>query len=317
LIELLVVIAIIAVLIALLLPAVQQAREAARRSTCKNNMKQIGLSLHNYHETHRVFPPSAVTTIANIVDCPGYGVPDISAFTLLLPYIDQAPLYNLYNFDLGQGGGSSPLGRNVNANVSNNNIPSLICPSDPNQLVQITGACVKAPFPACENNGGTNYTLCAGNVAAWPFVTNNQAGNFSPDIGGLFLTNGKKSLADVTDGSSNTFAGGEVLWVDHSYNYSSGNGNGGKPSWSAGIGTQIAFSSAGGINANWPCKGPTTTVNHGTCGTARNAALQSKHVGGAHVLMADGAVRFLSENISQTTLDALATRATGEVPGEF
>jgi len=318
LIELLVVIAIIAVLIALLLPAVQQAREAARRSQCKNNLKQLGLALHNYHDAAGRFPPSAITTIANVFDCPEIGAPDISGLTLLLPYLDQAPIYNRYDFNLGQGGGtSSSNGRTVNSALTSVDIPGLLCPSDPNMLVQITGACVKQPFPAGENNGGSNYIFAAGTGTGWSFRTDNAAGVFSRDLGGIFLANGNKGLRDITDGSSNTLAAGEVLWVDHANNAGTNNGRGGKPAWSVGIGTQLSFSTTGGINANWPCKGPNTTGNEATCGTARNAALQSTHEGGVQVLMADGAVRFLSENMSQVVLDGLSTRAGNEVVGEF
>lgn len=203
----------------------------------------------------------------------------------------------------------------TNANqVVNVNLAALLCPSDPNQLVQVTGACYRTPFPAAESVGGTNYTFCAGTGTGWTFVGTNSG----VDLGGTFLANGNKGIRDITDGTSNTLAAGEVLWVDHSNNPPSGNGSGGKPSWSVGIGTQISFSTSGGINATWACKGPQTTVaSNAACGSGRPAALQSLHVGGAHVLMGDGAVRFISQNISQITLDALATRASGEVPGEF
>jgi prepilin-type N-terminal cleavage/methylation domain-containing protein len=311
LIELLVVIAIIAILIALLLHAVQQAREAARRTQCRNHLKQLGIALHNYHDAHSRFPPHAITTSAtNAPGCPGIGSPNISGTTLLLPYLDQAPLYNQYNFSVGQNSTS------VNTPQMNTEIPSLICPSDPNAIVQVTGACVKFPFPAAENSGGTNYAYCVGTGTGWSFIADNNAGIFSRDLGGIFQTNGKSALRDVTDGSSNTFLMGEVLWVDHANN-PPGNGRGGKPAWAVGIGTQIGFSTTGGINATWPCRGPNTTSNHATCGNARPAALQSTHVGGAHVLLGDGGVRFVSQNISQVTLDALSTRASGETPGEF
>ncbi len=136
LIELLVVIAIIAILIALLLPAVQQAREAARRSTCKNNMKQIGLALHNYHDTHRVFPYAsshqgrACTTARSILNHKGW--------LMLLPFIDQAPLYNKFNFSIAastsavSGTGTVvgvPGTGNENDFVVSREIPVFTCPS--------------------------------------------------------------------------------------------------------------------------------------------------------------------------------------------
>src|SRR5229473_2794748 len=116
LIELLVVIAIIAVLVALLLPAVQQAREAARRSQCKNNLKQIGIALHNYHDTMNVFPPALISSgrcspTTNAVECALYRpVLNTTGFVLLLPYLDQGPMYNAYNFNVASSV-SSPYGR--------------------------------------------------------------------------------------------------------------------------------------------------------------------------------------------------------------
>lgn len=321
LIELLVVIAIIAVLIALLLPAVQQAREAARRTQCRNNLKQLGIALHNYHDAHSRLPPSAIMGRAAGLCCgTGWGGPAISGFTLLLPYFDQANIYNQYNFNIGQDGG---ICNNVNQ-IVNVNIQTLLCPSDSNRLVQVTGACYATPYPAAQENGGTNYAFATGVGTGWQWYSSTAAGVFKVDLGGIFLQNGDNGLRDVPDGTSNTLAMGEVLWVDHSNNVSTGNGLGGKPKWAVGIGTEIGFSTAAGINFPWrqfaagpgQCLGPNTTVGSG-CGGARPAALQSAHVGGAHVLLADGSARFISENISQLTLDALGTRRGEEVFGEF
>tara|TARA_R110002095_G_scaffold122994_2_gene106887 strand:- start:1570 stop:2556 length:987 start_codon:yes stop_codon:yes gene_type:complete len=316
LIELLVVIAIIAILVALLLPAVQQAREAARRSTCKNNLKQIGLAIHNYHDAYGQFPPLCITTEPGSPNgCVGYGAPNISGLTLLLPYIDQAPLYNEYNFDIGQ----SDPGGSINSGPMSQNIPVFTCPSDPNTSVQMIGACLKFPFPAGNFNGGTNYVFGVG-AGTWEIFTGGTGTPIAPlTLTGIFFVNGNKRMRDVTDGSSNTIAMGETLWVS--------NGSGdpanaqGKPAWSIGFGTQIGFSPMAGINVEWEqfganCHGPNVTVG-AACGGARPAALQSQHVGGCHCLLADGAVRFLSENIDQTTLDNLVMRADGQVLGEF
>ena len=324
LIELLVVIAIIGILVALLLPAVQHAREAARRAQCKNNLKQLGLALHSYHDTHGLFPPSAITTIRYSGSCcVDYGAPNISGLTLLLPYLEQTALYSQYNFNglpvQPGSGGQTCYGRLTNDAVDDVDIPIFLCPSDPNTFVQNTGWGMKLE----DDCGGTNYIFCAGTGTAWSFVRDNGLGIFSPDLRGIFLANGNKGFRSVIDGSSNTLAMGEVLWVDHANNLPFNNGRGGKPAWAVGIGTQMSFSTTGGINADWPCRGPTTTtvVNSGStglpCGSARPAALQSMHAGGVLVLMADGQVRFLSENVSQTTLDLLAQRADGEVLGEF
>lgn len=149
LIELLVVIAIIAILIALLLPAVQQAREAARRTQCRNNFKQIGLALHNYHDTHGVLPPALISsgrcTDAN--ECPTTRpVLNTTGWVLLLPYIDQSPLYNQYNFNVSSSM-SSPNGRpqagNVTTSTTNQPVYSQLiaafnCPSDPAGSPEVT-----------------------------------------------------------------------------------------------------------------------------------------------------------------------------------
>jgi len=312
LIELLVVIAIIAILIALLLPAVQQAREAARRTQCRNNMKQLGLSLHNYHDTFGRFPPVSISNRTPNPDCPGVGSPLVSGLTLMLPYIDQASIYNQYNFDIGQG--IDVLNANhPNEALADINLPAFLCPSDPQQLVNPLVACIKN-YNVNEQSGGTNYAFALGTGVGYAWLANVTT---QVDLGGIFKNNGNNGLRDVTDGSSNTLCMGEILWVDHSNNHP-GNGQGGKPPWSAGVATFIGFSTSGGINANWPCRGPqTTSASNATCGSGRPAALQSPHEGGAFVLLADGAVRFLSENLSQITLDSLSTRATGETVGEF
>lgn len=331
LIELLVVIAIIGILIALLLPAVQQAREAARRSSCQNNLKQLGLAMHNYHDAYNRFPPSNINTSASGSVCGSWQAnPGVTGMVMLLPYFDQSNIYNRYDFAYGttRRAWTSPGGvDNINDELHKITIPILACPSDPNLIVQFTGSCtiVAGDWQTAGTQwGGINYVFCAGNPASFDFRAANAAGQFFHDHGGLFQQNGNKGIRDALDGTSNTLAAGEVLWVDHFNNVASGNGKGGKPHWAAGVTTQISFSTAGGINANWTafatapgtCRGPNTTAGS-ACGGARHAALQSEHPGGAHVLMGDGAVRFLSENIDQALLNGLGTRAGREVVGEF
>ena len=143
LIELLVVIAIIAILVALLLPAVQQAREAARRSSCKNNLKQLGLALHNYHDSHNVFPPATIN--AGLQNCqnhiPGGGpILNHTCYQMLLPYLEQGPLYDRYNFSQSSAVGAHsscssnswfvlPTVRQQDVAISQ--VPGFVCPSDP------------------------------------------------------------------------------------------------------------------------------------------------------------------------------------------
>lgn len=183
LIELLVVIAIIAILIALLLPAVQQAREAARRSTCKNNLKQLGLAMHNYHSTYRTLPGNEVGCIIrnNARKCwEGW-----SGLAMLLPFMDQAPLYETLNFDT-YWNVAGP-----NRNGSRTQLPVFQCPSDP-----VSG---HKPHPS---SGPTSYCLSAGPVSEW------NVGRQLPP--GPFLRESSVSFANVVDGTSNTIAASEL-----------------------------------------------------------------------------------------------------------
>ena len=185
LIELLVVIAIIAVLIALLLPAVQQAREAARRTQCRNNLHQIGLALHNYHDTHSCFPPGVVS---GTVTCQYH-----SWMTMILPFVDESALYNAYNFDTINSDYYSKCATDAgeNATVVQSLLAQYACPSD------------TEPYVLCDART-TNYV---GN-----FGTNkNNSSSSDPGTGkGLFWLNSIVRLRDIRDGSSQSIAVGEA-----------------------------------------------------------------------------------------------------------
>jgi prepilin-type N-terminal cleavage/methylation domain-containing protein len=181
LIELLVVIAIIAVLIALLLPAVQQAREAARRTTCKNQLKQLGLALHNYHDSHSTFPPGFV----NAPIAPGDNRNAINAFVFLMPFYDQGALYNQWDFNLTQ---LSP----ENAVPNSTPVALLFCPTR------------RAPLNAglsFSNSARGDYALSAG--------TGHVGANTVETRVGMFHANNLTRIADVKDGTSVTIAMGE------------------------------------------------------------------------------------------------------------
>ena len=199
LIELLVVIAIIAVLIALLLPAVQQAREAARRTQCRNNLHQLGLALHNYHDTHQCFPPGNVQATAG-------GAPRHSWFTMILPFVDEASIYNAYNFDIHcEGAENTTVGRSL--------IIQFCCPSDPAPGVTAT----------------RRQSTYVGNMGSGQ----NSRTNPPPAAGqGLFWMNSRVRVRDIRDGTSQTFAGGErslllsgepPAWVYGNYGYNISN----------------------------------------------------------------------------------------------
>ena len=334
LIELLVVIAIIAVLIALLLPAVQQAREAARRSQCRNNMKQIGLGLHNYHDSFRTFPGGLTKQVGT--SWSAYA----SQFTMLLPYIDQANLYNTYNSSL-------PWSQQSGANVASKAIPVYSCPSathsnpfDCTAANLVFGAAI--PAFAARNLGATDYILSKGPNDSW-CLYNSPTPMPRSQLGMFDLVHHIK-LSDVTDGASNTLAVGE--------------GTGGTR-WTvcAGFGctTPAASSTAmqGWIQANFNTKyvanatggalGSTTSIFGSTierqnknpitesiygdlnsaqdnnCNDSQNGGVsttsnfRSDHVGGGHFLFGDGAVRFISDSIDLTLYKQLSTISGGEV----
>lgn len=272
LIELLVVIAIFAILIALLLPAVQQAREAARRTQCKNNLKQVGLALHNYHDTHRIFP------IGNLVG---------RSFTVqsyLLPYIDQASLYNLLNFNYPNYCFYNDVPSN---NIYATKVLAYSCPSDPTMPAVCTDQ--------TQTLGAGDYYFTGSY-----FGVEGKAWN---DLSGIFYSTSLGSpvlIRDIIDGTSNTLLMGErgapsnlgTGWMLCAY----GAGDNGD--------TDNLLSTAVGLG---PGKSDGTHNNH----------FWSYHVGGAHFAMADGAVRFLSNNISYSLFQNLSTKAGNEVIGDF
>ena len=295
LIELLVVIAIIAILIALLLPAVQQAREAARRTECKNKLKQWGLALHNYHDTHTVFPMGAMG-LANSTTRRANNFP---FHVMLLPFVDQTPLYNEfdphYNYNT-----TSP-------NNQENRLTTfelLHCPSareadhvaasaSEGYTVHYYGvAGPKGPQPA---------ELGTGN---WP----GHQGNYTTDHGGnstlgMLYRQSKVRMRDVLDGTSNTLMVGEISSKWQNTN-----------SWRAWI--QGASTDAGGA-ANYACKninrpiGPSGYSGGVATRLFNDVRFGSNHVGGAQFLFADGSVHFISENIDFTTYQAAASRDDG------
>jgi prepilin-type N-terminal cleavage/methylation domain-containing protein/prepilin-type processing-associated H-X9-DG protein len=207
LIELLVVIAIIAVLIALLLPAVQAAREAARRSQCTNNLKQIGLALHNYHSAVNSFPPGGCISSSAIGSTSLWGA--WSAQAMLMPYLEQQAVYNAINFMWETQNNNT--GTNMSITAISTKINSFLCPSSP--TVPANTGYTSANIPAPNNQWflpGNNYFMSTGSSMMWrcdPGAT--FSGN--PCIpNGLFCVGGKGySIADVLDGTANTIATGE------------------------------------------------------------------------------------------------------------
>ncbi len=321
LIELLVVIAIIAVLIALLLPAVQQAREAARRSQCKNNLKQLGLAIHNYHDVFNCVP------MASLRDG-GPGGQRQSGLVSMLPYLDQAPLANL-----GSAGGvaSSVNGTqnygpstfvpwDGNHRVNTAQLPGLLCPSD--------GQTQEEAWPSPARLGKTNYMLSRGDTA-WD-TNPGWNGNGGRGLRGFFVggndPSGRHSFADVIDGLSNTIAMAERIKAKTgaiSIKTGAGTTAIGQGTYRANASTCLALVGAtrpGEYNdttqvhswagVRWTDGAPSftgcTTIlgpNKPSCqdgaGDWTDGIYEptSLHTGGVQVLMGDGAVRFISENI--------------------
>jgi len=316
LIELLVVIAIIAILIALLLPAVQQAREAARRTQCRNNLKQIGLALHNYHDSFQVFPMGFVDVVAGNADRYGTGWA-WSAF--ILPYLDQGPLYNQFNFSATPY--ANTLGSVAVPNQSLVATPLSVfsCPSDvkPATVANNGGAANVSAGQGVEaiatssymgSRGAFNGAFCAENGTS---ITVDARNN------GLLIVNGNRSMRHITDGSSNVFAVGEVHWiplvtdingvanVGSVRQYVYGNVTTGGGPRCTNIGSNQNGPDLHLRAAHQKLNGPTLDASN----LHRN--FHSQHVGGAHFLMGDGAVKFLSENLENTATGYSAATVNG------
>lgn len=305
LIELLVVIAIIAILIALLLPAVQQAREAARRSQCKNNLKQIGLALHNYLDVHSVFPPATIAKGQCNTGTANPYILNATGWTMLLPYLDQGPMYDQY--DTNQAAGhyvAGALGGTLigdaelsgNAKIISQKLAVLTCPSDDgNPTHPANGSHYVIKNGSGFEGAKTSYDF---NVINDYYGCNNWSRR-SRITRRMFEDNSFCKPRDVTDGLSNTIAVAETRFSVY---------NGEAPAWGfrgwvmigIDIGTYpINQTVYGGIDrapelASWAYPG-------------------SLHVGGCQALVGDGAVIFISENIDSTVRRNLATMADGQV----
>jgi len=293
LIELLVVIAIIAVLIALLLPAVQQAREAARRTQCRNNMHQLGVALHNYHDTHQCFPPLGIerANTAAMATCQ----------TMLLAMMDEATLYNAYNFSCGHGVGRTVVGqRYANTTVVYSCVAQYLCPTDPNGT----------NFP---NRGSrpymTSYVPCRGSDLTPTYIGGNYSGRVWGKTGSMVENYSVRILA-IYDGTSNTILMGEIV-CDGDYAAASGIGS---PGWGNQTNGECNNNHSGWYGR---AAGTAYPINGGlrkaTTASGCDDCFGSMHEGGAFFLMCDGQVRFLSENIDATAYAALATREGNEV----
>jgi len=299
LIELLVVIAIIAILIALLLPAVQQAREAARRTQCKNNLKQLGLALHNYHDVYNQFPPSEIHTQSFLSAADNDWGNSTGTWALfLLPYIEQSNTFSKIDFSKRYDDATAPGNLAAVGQV----YPAYLCPSNPvksknEQRFQIMH--YFAMWGSMDPPGGrARQQWAIGNTA-------NLVGK------GMFFYNGNSNMASITDGTSNTIAIGEVRgYQPRCRNQIAEVADWRGMRWEISTSTMMPIN---GIQQNGGC----TTGTSGTCTNCRWENMASFHVGGTQALLGDGSVRFLSENIDARTFLNLGSMGDGAIIGEF
>jgi prepilin-type N-terminal cleavage/methylation domain-containing protein/prepilin-type processing-associated H-X9-DG protein len=338
LIELLVVIAIIAVLIALLLPAVQAAREAARRTQCVNNLKQIGLALHNYHSINDTFPMGASLGVQNLPNAI-LAKQNWSYLAALLPQIEGGALYNAINFNFGVDTNTAVTAYQVNSTVINSQVKGFLCPSDPN-----AGGTYKNSNNYYGSTGTTTNLTNAGpgatSLAAYP-----TTGMFGMQVcyGFRHCTDGTSNTVAVCEASVGnsaqgaktkdsgitnltSFPAGAVL-QDASTNLAATqqglqacsaawqSGTGGSVSsvrgmvWSQGVMAYTLFNTVATPNsAGWSFCG-----NANTAGFTNYSEADSYHSGGVNTLMTDGSVRFVKSSISLMTWCALGTKGNGEV----
>lgn len=325
LIELLVVIAIIAILVALLLPAVQSAREAARRTQCRNNLKQLGLALHNYLSTFSSFPPSTIVDGARITQ-------PWSGQAMLLPYVEGGNEYSKINFSLGYHDGVNKAAFPPNG-IATQRIPVLLCPSDINDKVRVNASTgLPEHYPLC-------YAFSVGQYQ----IFNPQA---RQDGGSAFGPNVRISDRDLTDGTSNTVGMSEVkaftprvhdatLPVSQPVSANtvagliSGGafGTTGHTEWVCGRAIHTGFTSVFGPNTVVPYVNGGINYDIDVCSSREGASAtlvtygvitsRSYHTGGVNSLLMDGSCRTISSNIDLGTWQSLCQRGDGRVLGDF
>ncbi len=320
LIELLVVIAIIAILVALLLPAVQQAREAARRSSCKNNLKQLGLALHNYHDTFTLFPHNTHAFGNNNTGC------GPSWLVRLLPYLDQGAAYSQLDFVTASDWTMQYQSSANAAVVAQLRVPGLDCPSSPlpntrSQATIANGTVVyQVPNYVAINGsyfqGGTTTVIATPNDAATSPYGNTV-------YNGVIIKAGGRGQAvrmkDITDGTSNTM----IVAEQANYHYDAANtkrdlrsANFSGGAWAAGR-PEASGWTVNTTSIRFPINYRGALLDGMSQAYHKHTLLNSAHSGGVQTLLGDGSVRFLSENINFATLTALADRGDGTVVGDF
>jgi prepilin-type N-terminal cleavage/methylation domain-containing protein/prepilin-type processing-associated H-X9-DG protein len=341
LVELLVVIAIIGILIALLLPAVQAAREAARRAQCTNNLKQIGVGQHNYHDSFKVFTPAKLNSGAvnmSNADRSGWGTGtgqatlNTTGWALLLPFVEQAPLHDMYNFNVCSSTSCwrgapppLPLDDSINANAVGTRLNFLECPSADTVGQKMTTAPNSTSAYSRRNAWRTNYLFSTGVMTEYDL---NYDIYYADVRQGMHGNNGAASISKVTDGTSNVLMAGEAIGYPHKTSSAYG-------PWGlcgthtsthgriySGSSSYIRLTGSIGIVVNVQ----RFTVNGTYCNTAGSCNPQGRtyawtfnsvHPGGANFVLGDGSCRFVSETIDTLTWCRLGYIHDGEPIGSF
>jgi prepilin-type N-terminal cleavage/methylation domain-containing protein len=276
LIELLVVIAIIGILVSLLLPAVQAARAAARRIQCQNHLKQIALATHHYHDSLNYLPMAT-----------HWGGKYYSAFTAVLPYLEQSPLFDTYDTRLSA---FDP----ANNSVVGQKVTTYLCPSMVLARQVPSSSCGEIAAPA-------SYAVNTGSLSAWGPIHNGAI---------VGHDKGRTGFRDILDGTSNTLLVGELDYGLKNYNFTSGPCTGayrgGVSAWAIGYPGYSMATTFGVYNSD-----------RLITGFNEYQTFRSDHENGCNFALADGSIRFISEIIDESLLDALATRAGGEPVSEY
>ncbi|WP_437192744.1 DUF1559 family PulG-like putative transporter [Planctomicrobium sp. SH527] len=329
LIELLVVIAIIAILVALLLPAVQQAREAARRSQCKNNMKQIGLALHNYHDVYNLLPAGSLGPTVHQTS----GIKNsINWRVSILPYLEQSTVYNQLNFSASFAAGRTAADAyQGNRVLSGLVVDAFRCPSsalptfptdytnrdgenilfyNPGQGMGIHYIAISGAAPNFSWTQTTGYVDCGGgwscSTGAMPVNMSFGFSRLTDGLSNTILIAEQSGLVDGEDLTSNYYGGWHGARRLYDINSPSCQSGGTRDSWQAGV-----------TCVRWL---PNSSMIHKASSGRpynNNTILNSFHTGGIHVVLGDGSVRFVSDNVDFQTFKKLAMKDDGQVIGEY